>query len=177
MYSRPVLVLALALCALGAKEPNDGIAWGPPDHGLRLGIAFGPGSPDPQLKVVLQNVDRPECLVPLGSTSARGSVYDIEFSITSPGGKQSPVFNFNGPPGIQHGAKPIVLEIPKGEKREILLALNKLIYSGNGRDRPLSDMLALHYSVHASIDTSGDARWTRTLSQWMGKVISGELRR
>jgi hypothetical protein len=38
-------------------------------------------------------------------------------------------------------------------------------------------MLALHYSVAARIDTSGDARWSRTLSQWMGKVVSGGLRR
>jgi hypothetical protein len=65
-----------------------------------------------------------------------------------------------------------VFEIPKGEKREISLALNKLIYSDNGKDSPLSEMLAMHYSVHAS----GDARWTRTLSQWMGKVVSGDLR-
>jgi hypothetical protein len=171
------LAFALALFTFGAKEPNDGIAWGPPDHGLRLGIAFGPGVPEPQLRVVLQNVDRPACLVPLGSSSAKGSVYDIEFSITSPAGKEFPVFNFNGPPGIQRGAKPIVLEIPKGEKREVSLAINKLIYSDNGKDRPLSDMLAFHYSVHASVDTSGDARWTRTLSQWIGKVVSGDLRR
>ena len=59
--------------------PADGIAWGPPDHGLRMGLAFGPASPDQQLRIVFQNVDRPECLIPLGSISARGSVYDAEF--------------------------------------------------------------------------------------------------
>ena len=115
--------------------------------------------------------------MPLGSASAKGDVYDIEFKITSPAGKEFPVFNFNGPVGIQPAAKPIVIEIPKHQSREVLLALNKLIYLENGKNRPLPEMLAQHYSVRASVDTSGDARWTRTLSQWMGKVVSGELRR
>jgi hypothetical protein len=142
-----------------------------------MGLAFGPASPEPQLRVVFQNVDRPECLIPLGSTSAKGSVYDIEFRVTSPSGKDSPLFNFNGPPGIQREAKPIVIEIPKGQKREILLSLNKLIFLDNGKNRPLTEMLAQHYSVRGTVDTSGDARYTRTLSQWMGKVVSGELKR
>jgi len=53
--------------------------------------------------------------------------------------------------------------------------MKKLIYPENGKSRPLPEMLALHYSVHTSVDTSGDARWTRTRDQWMGKVVSGEL--
>jgi hypothetical protein len=168
-----ICVLAGALCA---ADPGGNIAWGMPDHGLRFGIGLGPTSPDPQLLLVFQNVDRPECLVPLGSTSAKGPVYDIEFTLKSPAGKEFPVFNFNGPPGIQPAAKPIVIEIPRGQKHEIFLSLKKLIYLDNGKSRPLSEMLALHYSVHARVDTSGDARWTRTLSQWMGKVVSGDLR-
>ena len=170
-------MFVLGLVALGAKPPADDVAWGAADHGLRMGLAFGPTSPEPQLRVVFQNVDRPECLIPLGSMSAKGSVYDIEFRVTSPSGKDSPLFNFNGPPGIQHEAKPIVLEIPKGQKREILLSLNKLIFLDDGKNRPLTEMLAQHYSVRAMVDTSGDARYTRTLSQWMGKVVSGELKR
>jgi hypothetical protein len=115
-------------------------------------------------------------LLPLGSSSAKGPVYDIEFRIQSPQGKELPLFNFNGPPGIQPAAKPIIVEIPRGGKHEIQLSMKKLIYLDNGKSRPLPEMLALHYSVRASVDTSGDARWTRTLSQWMGKVVSGELR-
>jgi|SRR5579863_8702753 len=171
-----VVLLGTLACALSAAEHADNIAWGPPDHGLRFGIALGPTSPEPQLLLVLQNVDRPQCLVPLGSSSAKGPVYDIEFTIKSPGGKEFPVFNFNGPPGIQPAAKPIVIDIPKGQKHEILLSLKKLIYLDNGKSRTLSEMLALHYSVHASVDTSGDARWTRTLNQWMGKIVSGDFR-
>jgi len=142
-----------------------------------MGLAFGPASPDQQLRIVFQNVDRPECLIPLGSISARGSVYDIEFTLLSPSGNESPVFNFNGPPGIQHEAKQLELEVPKGQMREVQLSLNKLIFLENGKNRPLPEMLAQHYSVRANVDTSGDARFTRTLNQWMGKVVSGELKR
>src|SRR4051812_37004543 len=156
-------ILCALACVLTAAAPADNIAWGPPDHGLRFGIAFGPTSPDPQLKLIFQNVDRPECLVPLGSTSAKGPVYDIEFTLRSPDGKEFSVFNFNGPPGIQPAAKPIVVEIPRGQRHEIFLSLKKLIYLDNGKSRPLTEMLPLHYSVRASVDTSGDARWTRTL--------------
>src|ERR1017187_5989012 len=120
-FSPATIALVVAIFAQAAKQPDDGIAWGPPDHGLRLGIAFGPSAPDPQLRIVFQNIDRPECLVPLGSTSGKGDVYDIEFKITSPAGKEFPLFNFNGPAGIQPAAKPIVIEIPKHQSREVLL--------------------------------------------------------
>jgi|SRR6185437_11315417 len=166
----------VAFVALGAPGHDDGIAWGPVDHGLKFGIAFGPSTPDPQLRLVFQNVDKTDCLLPLGSTSAKGPVYDIEFTLTSPAGQQFPVFNFNGPPGIQPVAQPIQIAIPKGQKHEVLLSAKKLIYLDNGKSHPLPEMLAQHYSVHASVDTSGDARWTRTRGQWMGKVTTGELR-
>jgi len=170
-------VAFVATLALGASVPADNIAWGAPDHGVRFGLAFGPTSPEPQLRLIFQNVDRPRCLLPLGSSSAKGPVYDVQFAIKAPDGKQEfPVFNFNGPPGIQPAPKPIVIEIPRGQKHEILLSMKKLIYLDNGRNRTLQEMLALHYSVNASVDTSGDARWTRTLDQWMGKIVSGDLR-
>jgi hypothetical protein len=171
-----VMCMALAVVALAAAGKSDGIAWGEADHGVRFGLAFGPSSPEPQLRLVFQNVDRPQCLLPLGSESAKGPVYDIEFRVKSPDGKESPLFNFNGPPGIQPAAKPIVLDIPKGAKHEILLSEKKLIYVDNGKNVPLTELLARHYSVRASVDTSGDARWSRVLSQWMGKVSTGALR-
>src|SRR5580658_5354048 len=170
------LACSAGLLALGASVPADNIAWGTPDHGVRFGLAFGPTVPEPQLRLIFQNVDRPECLLPLGSSSAKGPVYDVEFTIKAPDGKESPLFNFNGPPGIQPAPKAIVIEIPRGQKHEILLSMKKLVYLDNGKNRTLPEMLALHYSVHASVDTSGDARWTRTRDQWMGKVVSGELR-
>ncbi|HWF10340.1 MAG TPA: hypothetical protein VG297_17855, partial [Bryobacteraceae bacterium] len=68
--------IALAAVALAAANNNDGIAWGAVDHGVRFGLAFGPSSPEPQLRLIFQNVDRPQCLLPLGSESVKGPVYD-----------------------------------------------------------------------------------------------------
>jgi hypothetical protein len=170
-------VLVLLACAF-VLNAADNISWGPPDHGLRFGIAYGPTSPEPQVRLLFQNVDRPQCLLPLGSESARGPVYDVQFTLRAPDGKESTLFNFNGPPGVQHAVKPIVLDIPRGKTQEILLSMKKLIYlDTEGRNRALPEMLARHYSFHASVDTSGEARYTRTRDQWMGKVVSGELRR
>ena len=155
----------------------DNVSWGPPDHGLRLGMAIAAASPDPQIRVVFQNMDRPQCLLPLGSTSARGPVYDVLFTVRAPDGKESPLFNFNGPPGVQHAVQPIVIDIAKGKTYEILLSMKKLIYlDNNGKNHTLPEMLALHYSVRASLDTSGESRFERSRDQWMGKVISGDLR-
>ena len=168
-----LLIPAVALTLNAA----DNVAWGPPDHGLRFGIAYGPASPEPQLRLLFQNIDRPQCLLPLGSESARGAVYDVQFTLRAPDGKESPLFNFNGPPGVQHAVKPIVLDIPRGKTQEIVLSMKKLIYLDNdGRNHTLPEMLARHYSFHATVDTSGEARFTRTRDQWMGKVVSGDLR-
>ncbi len=170
-------VLILLACAF-ALNAADTIAWGPPDHGLRFGIAFGPASPEPQIRLLFQNIDRPQCLLPLGSESAKGPVYDVQFTLRAPDGKEMPLFNFNGPPGVQHAVKPIEIDIPRGKTHEIVLLMKKLIYLDNdGKNHPLPEMLARHYSFHASVDTSGEARYTRTRDQWMGKVVSGELRR
>src|ERR1700761_8164695 len=116
------LACAAGFLAFAAADPPDGIAWGQPDHGVRFGLAFGPKSPEPQLRLIFQNVDRSECFLPLGSSSAKGPVYDVEFRLKAPDGKEFPVFNFNGPPGIQPAPKPIVIEIPRGQKHEILLS-------------------------------------------------------
>src|SRR5215469_10136494 len=167
---RGALVVLTCAFALSAADTN--VAWGPPDHGLRFGIAFGPASPEPQLRLLFQNIDRPQCLLPLGSESAKGPVYDVQFTLRAPDGKESPLFNFNGPPGVQHAVKPIVLDIPRGKTQEITLSMKKLIWLDNdGKNHPLPEMLARHYSFHAAVDTSGEARYTRTRDQWMGKVV------
>jgi len=176
MKATELRTVILLTCAF-ALNAADNVAWGPPDHGLRFGIAFGPASPDPQLRLIFQNIDRAQCLLPLGSTSARGPVYDVLFTLRAPGGKESPIFNFNGPPGVQHAVQPIVIDIPRGKTHEIQLSMKKLIYvDNNGKNRTLPEMFALHYSVRATVDTSGESRFTRTRDQWMGKVVSGDLR-
>ena len=174
---RRVSHLLLILAGAFGLNAAENVAWGPPDHGLRFGIAYGPTSPEAQVRLLFQNIDRPQCLLPLGSESARGPVYDVEFTLRAPDGRESPLFNFNGPPGVQHAVKPIVLDIPRGKTQEIVLSMKKLIYlDSDGRNHPLPEMLARHYSFHATVDTSGEARFTRTRDQWMGKVMSGELR-
>jgi hypothetical protein len=171
------LVVVCAVLTMSAGKPAEDIAWGEVDHGVRFGLAFGPVSPEPQLRLIFENVDRPECLLPLGSTSAKGPVYDVEFAATSPSRSEVPVFNFNGPAGIQGGAQPLILEIPKGQRREVVLSLTKLLYLENGQNHPVTDLLAKNYSVRARVDTTGEARYTRTRDQWMGRLSSGDLRR
>jgi len=176
MKATELRIIILLTCAL-TLSAADNIAWGPPDHGIRFGIALGPAASDPQLRLIFENLERPQCHLPLGSTSAKGPIYDVLFTLRAPDGKESPVFNFNGPPGVQHAVQPVVLDIPRGKSHEIQLSMKKLIYvDNNGKNRTLPDMLALHYSVHASVDTSGESRFTRTRDQWMGKVVSGDLR-
>jgi hypothetical protein len=178
MKATELRTVILLTCAFVLSAADSNIAWGPPDHGLRFGIAFGPTSPDPQIRLLFQNIDRPQCLLPLGSTSAKGPVYDVLFTLRAPDGNESPLFDFNGPPGVQHAVQPIVIEIPKGRTHEILLSMKKLMYlDNNGKNHPLPEMLAMHYSVHATVDTSGESRFTRARDQWMGKIVSGELRR
>lgn len=151
--------------------------WGPAALGLRLGIGLGPTSPEPQLRLVFENTSAPEIDVPLGSTSDKGPVYDLEFTITSPDGKKEySLFNMNGPPGVQKSVQPIIAQLKKGEKYEILLAMKKFVQLENGKERHLQELLAMHYSVHAAIDTTADARANHVRGQWLGKIISGELR-
>jgi hypothetical protein len=174
----PVLLGLAAFSALPGAGKPDNIAWGPVDHGMRLGLAFGASTPEPQLRVVFQNVDRADCVLQLGSSSAKGDIYNIEFNIVSPDGKEFPAFNFNGPPGVQKSAQPIMIHIGKGEMHEVVQSLNKLIYvDSSGKNRPVPEMLAQHYALRATVDTTGTAQWSRTRSEWMGKVVSGDLRR
>lgn len=174
------LVLCSALLVLGASKPApkpvDNIAWGEPVLGVRIGLAFGPATPEPQIRLIFQNMSKQEILIPVGSESAKGPVYDVQFMVVSPKGEESPVFNFNGPAGVQPAPKPVILDIPKGGKQEIVLSMKKLLYLDNGKNRPLTDMLAQHYAVHAVLDTSGDARWSRLINQWLGKMTTGDLK-
>ncbi len=165
--------MTLVLC----RAEGDSLQWGPAVDGLRMGIGFGPASPEPQLRLVFENTSAAQIDVPLGSTSDKGPVYDLEFTLTSPDGKkQSSLFNMNGPPGVQKAVQPILAQLKRGGRYEILLAMKKFVYLDNGTERTLPQMLSMHYSVHAMIDTTADARANHVRGQWLGKIVSGELR-
>jgi hypothetical protein len=174
---RSRLIFVLFVTALSAGGANDPLQWGMPLNGLRLGIGFGPTSPDPQLRLVFENVGGPLIEVPLGSVGEKGPVYDLEFTLTSPDGKKvSSIFNMNGPPGIQREVKPILAQLKKGEKFEILLSMKKFVYIENGKESTLPALLAQHCAVRAAIDTTSDSRSSHVRGQWLGKITSGDLR-
>jgi hypothetical protein len=171
------LVSAALLAVVLCPAEGDSLQWGPAVDGLRMGIGFGPTSPEPQLRLVFENTSAPQIDVPLGSTSDKGPVYDLEFTLTSPDGKkQFSIFNMNGPPGVQKAVQPILAQIKRGGRYEILLAMKRFVYLDNGAEKTLPQMLALHYSVHAAIDTTADARANHVRGQWLGRIVSGELR-
>ena len=99
----------VAICCCAAE---DGLQWGAPVEGLHMGIGLGPESPEPQLRLVFENAKMPEIDVPLGSSSDKGAVYDLEFTLTSPDGKKEfSLFNMNGPPGVQKVVQPIIAQL------------------------------------------------------------------
>jgi hypothetical protein len=175
-----VSLIALFLASLlsaAAPHTDDSVAWGEPSSGLRLGIGLGPASPEPQLRLVFENMAKFEIPVLLGAMTGKGAVYNLTFRVKSPGGQESDLFNFNGPPGIAGSAEPIIAHIARGQRYEILLALKKFVALENGKNRTLPELLAAHYSVRAMLDTSGDPRQVRPLALWMGEVASGDFKK
>ena len=124
-----VSLIAFLLASLISAAPphnDNSTAWGEVSSGLRLGIGLGPVSPEPQLRLVFENMGKIEIPVLLGAMTGKGAVYNLTFLIKSPGGQESDLFNFNGPPGIAGSAEPIIAHIAKGQKYEILAAPEKI---------------------------------------------------
>jgi hypothetical protein len=144
---------------------------------VRLGIGLGPATPQPALRLVFQNTAAKNVQLPLGEMTPKGPIYNLVFRITSPAGKEYSLFDLNGPTGRAKKIDPLVAQLARGQKYEILLLLNKLVYlDNNARNRSLPEMLAAHYSVRATLDTSGDPRELRSFPLWFGNVSSGEFR-
>ncbi len=169
---RAALTVALALSALPVFA-EDPVAWGPVSDGMRLGIGPGPVAPEPQLRLVFENMGSGPIQVLLGGMTGKGAVYNLVFLVKSPSGRESDLFNLNGPPGIAGHIEPIIARIARGGTYEILLTLKKFTAIENGRERTLPDLLAAHYAVRATLDTGGDPRQARPLGMWMGAVDSG----
>ncbi len=162
------LVFALAVAA-------SGLQWGAVSSGVRLGIGPGPTTPEPLLRLVIENTGVPEVRIPLGGMTAKGPIYNLLFRITSPRGKESPLFNMNGPAGRMK-TEPLIAHLARGQKYEILLPMSKFTALDEGTNRSLPAMLAAHYSVRAVLDTTGNPREVTSFALWAGNLSSGEYR-
>ena len=157
-----------ALALMLAAVATSGLAWGPVSSGVRLGIGVSPSA----LRLVLENTAPQEVQIPLGGTTVKGPLYNFLFRIKSPAGEESSLFDFSGPTGVHLKVEPLVAHIARGQKFEILLPLDKLVYLDHGRNRPLPELLAAHYSVRAILDTTGDPREVHAFAIWAGTVSS-----
>jgi hypothetical protein len=166
--------VALILVAIAAvAAPNDSaLEWGEVASGVRLGIGLGPSV----LKLVFENTAPQEVQIPLGGTTVKGPLYNLLFRIKSPAGEESSLFDFSGPTGLHLKVEPLVAHIARGQKYEILIPLDKLVYLDHGRNRLLPELLAAHYSVRAILDTTGDPREVHAFAIWAGTVSSGLLK-
>jgi hypothetical protein len=163
--------------AASAAPADSGLAWGAVSSDVRLGIGLGPSTPAPMLRLVFENTAAKEVQIPLGGTTVKGPLYNLVFRIKSPTGEESSLFDFSGPTGAHLKVEPLVARLARGQKYEILLPLDKLVYSDNGRNRQLPELLAAHYSVRAILDTTGDPREVNAFAIWAGTVSSGLLKK
>ena len=151
------------------------LSWGNVVSGVRLGIGLVLHT-GALVRLVFENTGAPEVQIPLGGMTSRGPVYNLLFRITSPKGQESPLFNLNGPTGVRGKIEPVVAHLTRGQKYEILLSMNKLVYLENGKNRLLPEMLSAHYSVRAILDTTGNPREVHSFALWAGNLSSGEFR-
>lgn len=165
-------LFTLALAA--ALTP--GLQWGDATAGVRLGIGAGPVSPEPTLRLEVQNVTAPLVQIPLGGTSAKGPLYDFLFRVKSPRGVETPLFNMNGPTG-RVKTEPLIARLKRGETYEILLPMRKMVATVDGKNRTLDELLSEHYSVRAILDTTGNPREVTSYALWAGDLTSGEYKR
>lgn len=164
-------LLALALVAASA-----GLQWGDVSSSVRLGLGAGAGNSEPLLRLVVENVSAPLVQVPLGGTTAKGPLYDFLFRVKSPAGRESPLFNMNGPAG-RVKTEPLIARLKRGERYEVLLPMKKMLATVDGKNRTLDELLAEHYSVRAILDTTGNPREVTSYALWAGDLTSGEYRR
>jgi hypothetical protein len=168
-----MVLVALLPWAATAAPPDSGLAWGAVSSGVRLGIGLAPTA----LRLVFENTAPQEVQLPLGGTTVKGPLYNLLFRIKSPAGEESSLLDFSGPTGVHLKVEPLVARIARGQRYEILLPLDKLVYLDHGRNRLLPELLAAHYSVRAILDTTGDPREVHAFAIWAGTVSSGLLKK
>ncbi len=162
--------IALLLTVIAASAGP--LEWGAVSSGVRLGIGLAPSA----LRLVFENVEAHEVQIPLGGTTVKGPLYNFLFRIKSPAGEESSLFDFSGPTGVHMKVEPLIAHLARGQKYEILIPLEKLVFLDHGKNRHLPELLAAHYSVRAILDTTGDPREVHTFAIWAGNVSSGLLK-
>lgn len=167
------MALMLAVIAAIAAPPDSGLEWGAVSSGVRLGIGLTPSS----LRLVFENAAAEEVEIPLGGTTVKGPLYNLLFRIKSPAGEESSLFDFSGPTGTHMKVQPLVARLARGQKYEVRIPLDKLVFLDHGKNRALPELLAAHYSVRAILDTTGDPREVHTFAIWAGNVSSGLLKK
>jgi hypothetical protein len=166
-------LLLVVIAAAAAAPPDSALEWGAVSSGVRLGIGLSPSS----LRLVFENVAAQEVQIPLGGTTAKGPLYNLLFRIKSPAGEESSLFDFSGPTGVHLKVEPLVARLARGQRYEILIPLDKLVFLDHGKNRQLPELLAAHYSVRAILDTTGDPREVHSFAIWAGTVTSGLLKK
>src|SRR5579862_9257322 len=119
--------LLFTLIAALAAAPESALQWGAVSSGVRLGIGLGPALPEPALRLVFENVAASEVRIPLGGMTLKGPIYNLLFRVTSPAGQELPLFNLSGPTEKHVKVEPIVAQLARGKRYEILLPMNKLV--------------------------------------------------
>jgi len=178
MLHRPIgrLLAAVFAVALPSAFAADNIAWGDPQHEIRIGIA---GS-----SVFFENTGRIDQTVLVGRTTGIGPIYALHFTATTPEGREIKLLN-GGQAGVGGYMGPLPLRLAPGGMQEISIPMSKIfMIEGPGRDRALDAILRLNYSVSVSLEVDqAEVDWaTRSNTTfggqkfWTGAMTSGMWR-
>ena len=168
---KKVLTILLALTPLAFAD--DEIAWGPPDNGMRLGLALDQTERPPILRVLIQNTSETARTISLHWSTGCALIYPLGFTFTaiSPEGSSVVVVDrvsANLP--LIGVACPIDSKVDPGASYEFTLKLTGLVneYSPPSEPTTLDSLLKAGYVLRVSADLFGNT------PHWM--LISGELR-
>ncbi len=164
--------LAMSIAAFGADQ----IAWGPAVNDLRLGTSFGPSSPEPELRVLLQNTGSRTLEVLTGAEAGKGTTTNFKFIAVAPDGKERECFNADNLRSMAGLVLPAATRLEPGATHERRFPLNKIVCVENRSDITYDRLAKRGYSLRVSLE--GDAKaaqWARLSQAWIGKVVSVDL--
>lgn len=172
---------------LGASPgfAEETVAWGYPQHDVRIGITTSSTSPDPAIKVLFENVGPTEQTVLIGHILGIGPVYFLQFTATSPDGEEFKLQNA-GPGGVAGTMSRLGIRLAPGTIQEVSIDMSKIFMNlAEGKQRSLNAIIHLHYSVNVSLEVNQAAvdsaikastMAVRGQNFWTGKMTSGKFR-